>query len=225
MEINQESEVKNSNVKKLENNIFKCSWRCEYFATPYITNENFYYNQKVDKIYNNKVIIEGPREDDGQDFNFDNYEEIKFENINYNYKNALFNKEIEKNNFSVKKIDISDENEDEDDCYDDEIEKENIEYFIDNIRKFVSLREINISLKEEHDYTVLLGAEELNLLIENLSTLKSVDSISITIRNPNIELSEISSKSFNNMEIKKENDCISLFYDNFLNNIKLKNKK
>ena len=70
------------------------------------------------------------------------------------------------NNFSGKKIVISDEN--EDDYYDDEIESANIKYFINNIRKFISLRERKISLKEEHDNKVLFGAEELNIPIENL---------------------------------------------------------
>ena len=70
------------------------------------------------------------------------------------------------NNFSVKKIVISDEN--EDDYYDDEIVSTNIKYFINNIRKFISLRERKISLKEEHDNKVMFGAEELNIPIENL---------------------------------------------------------
>ena len=62
--------------KKLGNNIFKCGWRSgECAFSQIITNEYFYYNQKINKVYNKKVSIEGSSNDD-QNFNFDNYKEI-----------------------------------------------------------------------------------------------------------------------------------------------------
>jgi len=104
-----------------------------------------------------------------------------------------------------------------------DIGKEDIKHFINNIRKFLSLREINISISSEC-HGNKFNSKKLNKLIKNLSTLKSLDIINIEIYNPKIKITEISSKPFENMKIKKEDDYVLIFYDNFLNRIKSKNK-
>ena len=201
--------------KKLENDIFKCNYMQDW--TYYITlNELFYYNQKMNKKYNIKLILEDPNDEENLlDFekDYNDYEEIKFERITKS--SHLFDLNL-KNNFSVKKIDI--------DKFDGwgGCDKKDIKYFINNIGKFLSLREINISISH---FSYKFDSEVLNMLIEVLSTLKSLDIINIKIYNPEINIAEISSKSFDKMDIKKEKGYVSIFYDNFLNKIKLKNKK
>ena len=201
--------------KKLENNIFKCNYM--YDCTDFIEQkELFYYHQKMNKKYNIKLSLSDKVNDSALfDFenDYNNCEEIKFEEIS----NYLFRQNI-KNNFSVKKIDIDFYNHYLD--YDEKDIKKYIKNFINNIIKFLSLREINIYISD-----LLFDSEALNMLIENLSTLKSLDIINIKIYNPEINIAEISSKSFDKMDIKMEKGYVSIFYDNFLNKIKLKNKK
>ena len=202
--------------KKLENDIFKCHYiyKDEY-ERDYIQEELFYYNQKIKQKYNIKLNVNLPDPENWNVFDFDkdynNYKEFQFETI----FNPLFDTNIKVNNFSVKKIDISlDENRDM------EIGKKDIKHFINNITKFLSLREINIFIPSE--FGDIFNSKKLNMLIKNLSTLKSLDIIDIKIGNPKIKITKISSESFEKMKIKKENDYISIFYDNFLNRIKSK---
>ena len=206
--------------KKLENDIFKChyiyidveTWDCERH---YKQEELFYYNKKMKKKYNIKlnVSLSDPENwnifDFGKDYN--NYEEFKFETI----FNPLFDTNIKINNFSVKKIDISFKS------YSGmKIGEKDIKRFINNITKFLSLREINIFIPS--DLGDIFNSKILNMLIKNLSTLKSLDIINIKIGNPKIKITEISSKSFEKMKIQKENDYLSIFYNNILNKIKSK---
>ena len=203
--------------KKLENDIFKChyiyiddGWHYLGEERYYKQEEFFYYNKKMKKKYNIKLNINlrDPENwnvfDFGKDYN--NYEEFKFESI----FNPLFDTNIKINNFSVKKIDILLD------------KKRNMEIgkVINNITKFLSLREINIFIPSK--YGDIFNSKKLNKLIKNLSTLKSLDMINIKIGNPKIKVTEISSKSSEKMKIKKEKDYISIFYNNILNKIKSK---
>ena len=202
--------------KKLENDIFKCHYiYMDDYERDYLQEELFYYNQKINKKYNIKLNVSLSDPENWNVFDFDedynNYEEFQFETK----FNPLFDTNIKINNFSVKKIDIS-----LDEDRDMEIEKEDIKHFINNITKFLSLREINLFIPSE--FGDKFNSKKLNMLIKNLSTLKSLDIINIKIGNPKIKVTEISSKSFEKMKIKKENDYISIFYDNFLNRIKSK---
>ena len=215
---NGEGHSKTFICEKLENDIFKCHYiYFDNYERDYWQKEIFYYNKKMDKKYNIKLDVSLEDPDNWNVFDFDNdynnYEEFEFKTI----YNPLFDTNIKINNFSVKKIDIS---------FDDEdmtIGKKHIKHFINNIRKFLSLREINISISSKY-LGYKFNSKKLNMLIKNLSTLKSLDIINIEICNPKINITKISSESFEKMEIKKENDYILIFYDNFLNRIKLKNK-
>jgi hypothetical protein len=158
--------------KKLENDIFKChyiyiddGWHFLGEERYYEQEEFLYYNKKMKKKYNIKlnVNLRDPENwnvfDFGKDYN--NYEEFKFESI----FNPLFDTNIKINNFSVKKIDISMKG-----MYAAEIGKKDIERFINNITKFLSLREINIFISS--GYGDIFNSKKLNKLIKNLSTLK-----------------------------------------------------
>ena len=98
----------------------------------------------MQKKYNIKLNVSLSDPENWNVFDFDedynDYEEFEFETI----YNPLFNTNIKTNNFSVKKILIS-----IDDYDDDEDFIEGIEHFIDNITKFLSLREINISISTD----------------------------------------------------------------------------
>jgi len=214
MNNNGEGHSKTFICKKLENDIFKCHYiYIDIFARDYKQEELFYYNQKMKKKYNIKLNVSLDDPENWNVFDFDkdynNYEEFKFETI----YNPLFDTNIKTNNFSVKKILIS-----LDDYYHDEYFIKSIKHFINNITKFLSLREINISISP--DLGDIFDSKELNMLIKNLSTLKSLNIIIIKICNSKIKVKEISSNSFEKMEIKKENNYISIFYFNFLNKIK-----
>ena len=212
-----EGQSKTFICKKLENDIFKCHYiYIDDFNRNYIQEELFYYNQKMHQKYNIKLNVSLDDPENWNVFDFDkdynNYEEFKFENI----YNPLFKTNIKTNNFSVKKIDISLD----DDDNEDNIIIKGIKHFINNIKKFLSLKEINISISSNLGY--LFDSKKLNKLIKNLSTLKSLNIIDIKIYNSKIKVTEISSKSFEKMKIKKEDDYISIFYVNFLNRIKSK---
>ena len=212
-----EGQSKTFICKKLEKDIFKCHYiYIDDFCRDYIQDELFYYNQQMKKKYNIKLNVSLYDPENWNVFDFDkdynNYEEFKFETI----YNPLFDTNIKTNNFSVKKILISL------DDYDDESFIKGITHFINNITKFLSLREINISISP--DLGDIFDSKQLNMLIKNLSTLKSLNIINIEICNSKIKVTEISSNSFEKMKIKKENDYISIFYVNFLNRIKSKKK-
>jgi hypothetical protein len=214
---NGEGQSKTFICKKLENDIFKCHYiYIDNYNRNYMQEELFYYNQKMDQKYNIKLNVSLDDPENWNVFDFDkdynNYEEFKFENI----YNPLFKTNIKTNNFSVKKIDISLD----DDDNEDNIIIKGIKHFINNIKKFLSLKEINISISSNLGY--LFDSKKLNKLIKNLSTLKSLNIIDINIYNSKIKVTEISSKSFEKMKIKKEDDYISIFYVNFLNRIKSK---
>ncbi len=84
--------------------------------------------------------------------------------------------------------------------------KNDFRKFIQNIKKFFFLREIEIELIE-YNYDNIFDSEELDMLIKNLFTLQLLENIYIKINNPKIKLSKETSKLFINMEIKEKIDC------------------
>ena len=215
---NGEGHSKTFICKKLENDIFKCHYiYIDDYERNYKQEELFYYNRKMEKKYNIKLNVNLDDPENWNDFDFDkdynNYEEFKFETIH----NPLFDTNIKKKNFSVKKILIS---LDDYDDYNAEYFNKGIKHFINNIKKFLSLREIKISISDALED--IFDSKKLNMLIKNLSTLKSLNIINIQICNSKIKVTEISSNSFEKMKIKKEDNYISIIYVNFLNSIKSK---
>ena len=107
--------------------------------------------------------------------------------------------DIEDDNYSLQVIQISDE------WNNKPYMKNDFRKFIQNIKKFLFLREIKIELTE-YNYDNIFDSEELDMLIKNLFTLQLLENIYIKINNPKIKLSKETSKLFINMEIKEKID-------------------
>ena len=83
------------------------------------------------------------------------------------------------------------------------MKKENLIKFAENIKNFLFLREISIKLTS-NNYENIIDSKDIDLLINNLFTLKLLENICIEINNPKIQLSKEFSKLFDNMEILEE---------------------
>ena len=167
---------------KSKDDLVECFYRYTDSEIPINTCESFFYDLKKKKInYYVEIHVSS------------------FFCINDSSIPLLLD-DIEDDNYSLQVIQISDE------WNNKPYMKNDFRKFIQNIKKFLFLREIKIELTE-FNYDNIFDSEELDMLIKNLFTLQLLENIYIKINNPKIKLSKETSKLFIDMKIKEEIDC------------------
>ena len=200
---------------KLTDNIIKCyDYKNESSDYEFSITESFFYDQKTEKRFRIQADMFVWGSENYFNFDYDNndFEKIKFQGYFLNdIGNPLIPvvlENINNDNYSLQVIKIEDD-------YEQNMKKENFMKFAKNIKKFLFLREISIKLTS-NNYENIIDSEDIDLLINNLFTLKLLENIYIEINNPKIQLSKEISKLFDNMEIleekKDENKYLKIFW-------------
>ena len=188
---------------KLSDNIIKCyDYRNESSDYEFRITESFFYDQKTEKRFRIQADICIWKNENYFNFDYDNnnFEKIKFYG---NFLNDINNplipvvlENINDDNYSLQVIKIKD-------TYGQSMKKESFIKLAQNIKKFLFLREISIKLTN-NNYENIIDSKDIDLLINNLFTLKLLENIFLEINNPKIQLSKEFSKLFDNMEILEE---------------------
>ena len=188
---------------KLTDNIIKCyDYKNESSDYEFSITESFFYDQKTEKRFRIQADMFVWGSENYFNFEYDNndFEKIKFQGYFLNdIDNPLIPvvlENINNDNYSLQVIKIEDD-------YEQNMKKESFMKFAKNIKKFLFLREISIKLTS-NNYEIIIDSEDIDLLINNLFTLKLFENICIEINNPKIQLSKEFSKLCDNMEILEE---------------------
>ena len=187
---------KNIECEKITDNIIKCFYRIEVAHTEYDDEnyeiiESFLYEKKNHERFKIQADIKINNNYNCFncfycDYDENNLEKIEFEGCffdkEYNPLVPLIFYNIEYDNYSLQVIKLKDY------CCLEKNSKEGFIQFIQNIRKFLFLRVIELEINENEDEDeVIFDYEELDILIKNLFTLKLLEKIHIKIWEPKIK--------------------------------------